>query len=41
MNKQAAQLLEQHFDPAFAAPGGIARPQVTPQVSRLFYGHRG
>ena len=25
MNKQAAQLLEQHFDTAFAAPDGIAK----------------
>jgi type I restriction enzyme S subunit len=25
MNKQTARLLEQHFDTAFAAPGGIAR----------------
>jgi hypothetical protein len=25
MNKQTAQLLEQHFDTAFAAPGGVAK----------------
>lgn len=25
MNKQTAQLLEQHFDTAFAAPDGIAK----------------
>ena len=25
MNKQTSQLLEQHFDAAFAAPDGIAK----------------